>query len=138
MPRTLDETVDASLLKDQSGKSDATSVGQHEGTPMPKYLVLYRSTISAADMMATATPQAMQASMEAWMAWGAKAGDALVDFGSPTQPVGDGDPGPAGGVGGYSFIQAADIAALNTVLEDHPHKAMGTIEVLEVLPQPGM
>jgi hypothetical protein len=105
---------------------------------MPKYLVLYRSTMSAGEQMAAATPEAMQASMEAWMAWGARAGDALVDFGSPTQPVGDGDPGPAGGVGGYSFLQADDVASLNAVLEGHPHLAMGTIEVLEVLPQPGM
>jgi YCII-related domain len=105
---------------------------------MPKYLVLYRSTMSAAEQMSAATPEAMQESMEAWMAWGAKAGDALIDFGSPTQPVGDSDPGPAGGVGGYSFLQAADLASLNAVLEGHPHTAMGTIEILEVLPQPGM
>jgi hypothetical protein len=105
---------------------------------MPRYLVLYRSTTSVEDMMAAATPEAMQASMEAWMAWGAKAGDALVDFGSPTQPVSDDDPGPAGGVGGYSFLEADDVASVHAVLEGHPHKAVGTIEVLEVLPQPGM
>jgi len=105
---------------------------------MPRYLVLYRSTMSAGEQMAAATPEAMQTVMEAWMAWGAKAGDALVDFGSPTQQVSDGDPGPAGGVGGYSFLQADDEASVNAVLADHPHKAMGTIEVLEVLPQPGM
>ena len=105
---------------------------------MPRYLVLYRSTMSAGEQMAAATPEAMQTVMEAWMAWGARAGDALADFGSPTQQVSDGDPGPAGGVGGYSFLQADDEASLNAVLADHPHKAMGTIEVLEVLPQPGM
>ena len=111
---------------------------EQEGVAMPRYLVLYRSTVSAGEQMAAATPEAMQASMEAWMAWGAKAGDALVDFGSPTQPVSDGDPGPAGGVGGYSFLQAEDVASLDAVLEGHPHMAMGTIEVVEVLPQPGM
>lgn len=105
---------------------------------MPKYLVLYRSTLSVGEQMAAATPEAMQASMNDWMAWGAKAGDALVDFGSPTQPAGDGDLGPAGWVGGYSFLQADNLDAINALLEGHPHKAVGTIEVLEVLPQPGM
>ena len=105
---------------------------------MPKYLVLYRSTMSAAELMAAATPESMQASMDAWLAWGAKAGDALVDFGSPTQPVGDADPGPAGGVAGYSFVEADSYEALEDLLQGHPHKAMGTIEVAQVLPQPGM
>ena len=114
------------------------SAPQTRGNTMPKYLVLYRSTLSVGEQMAAATPEAMQASMNDWMAWGANAGDALVDFGSPTQPASDGDPGPAGWVGGYSFLQADDLTTLNALLEDHPHKAMGTIEVLEVLPQPGM
>ena len=105
---------------------------------MPRYLVLYRSTLSAPELMAAATPEAMQASLDAWLAWGAKAGDALVDFGSPTQPVGDGDPGPAGGVGGYSFLEADSYDALADLLDGHPHYAVGTIEVAEVLPQPGM
>ena len=105
---------------------------------MPKYLVLYRSTMPVSEQMAAATPEAMQASMNDWMAWGAKAGDALVDFGSPTQPASEGDPGPAGWVGGYSFLQADNLDSLNSLLEGHPHKAMGTIEILEVLPQPGM
>jgi hypothetical protein len=105
---------------------------------VPKYLVLYRSTMSVGEQMAAATPEAMQASMNDWMAWGAKAGDALVDFGSPTQPASDGDPGPAGWVGGYSFLQADNLDTLNALLENHPHQSMGTIEVLEVLPQPGM
>ncbi len=105
---------------------------------MPKYLILYRSTMSVGEQMASATPEAMKASMDAWMVWGARAGDALVDFGSPTQPASDGDPGPAGWVGGYSFLQVDDRESLDTILEGHPHSAMGTIEVLEVLPRPGM
>ena len=105
---------------------------------MPRYLVLYRSTKTAAELMAGATPEAMQAGMEAWLAWGAKAGEALVDFGSPTQPVGESDPGPAGGVSGFSFLEMPDLDALEALLADHPHRAVGTIEILEILPQPGM
>ncbi len=61
----------------------------------------------------------------------------LVDFGSPTMPTSDADPGPAGWIGGYSLLQADDLAALEEVLAEHPHKAAGTIEVLELLPMPG-
>jgi hypothetical protein len=105
---------------------------------MPKYLVLYRSQMTAGEQMANSTPEAAQAGMAAWMAWGEKAGDALVDWGSPTQPVTQGDPGPAGWVGGYSILQADDSDAVAAVLDGHPHKEVGTIEVLEILPMPGM
>lgn len=109
------------------------NVTDKKGNSMPKYLLLYHSKTASGERVA-ATPEEMQASMNDWMAWGAKAGDGLVDFGSPTQPTSDGDPGPAGPVGGYSLLQADNIDALNALLEGHPHKAMGTIEVLEVLP----
>lgn len=104
---------------------------------MTKYLVLYRSTMSLGEQMAAGTPEEMQASMEAWMAWGAAAGEHLVDFGSPTAPTSDADPGPAGWIGGYSIMQSDDLAQLNSVLANHPHKTVGTIEVLELLPMPG-
>ena len=50
---------------------------------MTKYLVLYQSSGSAAAQMATATPEQMQAGMQAWMSWAKKAGSALVDLGQP-------------------------------------------------------
>ncbi len=103
---------------------------------MTKYLLLYRSTAAPGEQMA-ATPEAMQASMEAWMAWGAGAGEHLVEFGSPTMPTSTNDPGPAGWIGGYSIMEAADMAELDDLLVGHPHTAEGTIEVLEILPMPG-
>jgi len=75
--------------------------------------------------------------MDAWMAWGAGAGDALVDWGVPTQPTSDDDPGPAGWIGGCSILQAQDVAGARTVLAGHPHNRMGTIEVLQMLDMPG-
>lgn len=67
----------------------------------------------------------------------AKAGEAIVDLGSPTQTVDGGEPGSY--IGGYSIMQAASLDDLQAVLSDHPHKAEGgTIEVLEVLKLPGM
>jgi hypothetical protein len=105
---------------------------------MTKFLVLYRATSTAAEQMAAGTPEQAQAGMEAWMAWAQRAGDAVVDLGSPLAVVeagGDaGDP-----IGGYSVLQAEDAEALVKVLDGHPHAAMGgTIEILEFLPMPGM
>jgi len=104
---------------------------------MQKFLVLYRSTMSMGEQMASTTPEERQASMDAWMAWGAAAGDALVDWGVPTQPTSDEDPGPAGWIGGYSILQAADVDAVRSVLSGHPHNQVGSIEVLQMLDMPG-
>ena len=105
---------------------------------MTKYLVLYRSSVTAGEQMAQSTPEQAQAGMDAWMAWAQRAGDAVVDLGMPLAVVeagGDsGDP-----IGGYSILQAESPDALNKVLDGHPHKTMGgTIETLEFLSMPGM
>jgi hypothetical protein len=105
---------------------------------MPKYLVLYRAPTTAAEQMAGATPEQAQAGMDAWSAWAQKAGNAIVDLGSPVGVVeagGDaGDP-----IGGFSVLQADSADALRRTLDGHPHAAMGgTIEILEFLPMPGM
>ena len=55
---------------------------------MPKYMVLYESTVSPGDLMEQSTPEQMQAGMDAWMAWAGKCGDALVDLGSPVAGFG--------------------------------------------------
>ena len=105
---------------------------------MTKYLVLYRSGMTASEQMASSTPEQARAGMEAWTAWAGQAGDAVVDLGSPTSVV---DPGGDSGdpIGGYSIMQAESHDALAALLENHPHKAMGgTIETLECLSMPGM
>jgi hypothetical protein len=102
-----------------------------------KYLVLYRSGMTASEQMASSTPEQAQAGMDAWMAWAAGAGEAIVDLGSPTSVV---DPGGDAGdpIGGYSILQADSHDALAAVLDSHPHRAMGgTIETLELLSMPG-
>ncbi len=105
---------------------------------MAKYLVLYRAKVSAVEQMSQNSPEQAQAGMQAWMEWAQKAGDALVDLGSPlgvVDPGGDeGDP-----IGGYSILQADSADALAAVLEGHPHAMWGgRIETLEMLPMPGM
>jgi hypothetical protein len=109
---------------------------------MTKYLLLYRSSVSAQDQMAGATPEQAQAGMDAWMTWGGKAGPAILDMGSPTQvvaTVGDG-PSTSGFVGGYSLMEAESTEALTALLDGHPHLMMdgNAIEVCELLPMPGM
>jgi hypothetical protein len=104
---------------------------------MTKYLVLYRAENTAAEQMAGNDPEAAEAGMQAWMQWAEKAGPAIVDLGSPTQPVA----GPGGGdpIGGYSILQAESLEALQEVLDGHPHTSWGgTIDVLELLEVPGM
>ena len=105
---------------------------------MTKYLVLYRSSMTAGEQMAQSTPEQAQAGMDAWMGWAEQAGDAVVDLGTPLAVV---DPGgdSSDPIGGYSILQAESHDALGKVLEGHPHKTMGgTIETLEFLPMPGM
>jgi hypothetical protein len=105
---------------------------------MTKFMVLYRSDVSAREMMAAGTPEQAQAGMDAWTAWAQRAGDAVVDLGAPLGVVESG--GDAGDpIGGYSILQADDAEHLGKVLDGHPHAAMGgTIEILEFLAMPGM
>ena len=103
---------------------------------MTKFLVLYRADASASEQMANATPEEQQAGMQAWMEWFGKAGEAVVDGGAPV--MGGEAAAGAPAVCGYSVLQADSRAALDTVLEGHPHTAVGTLEVLEFVPMPGM
>src|ERR1700759_3261281 len=95
---------------------------------MSKYLLLYRSETSAADQMASSTPEQAQAGMDAWMAWAGKAGSAIGD---PRAPPGEaGSVGAAasdggGHVGGFSIMEADSLDALKALLDGHPHLMMG-------------
>jgi hypothetical protein len=108
---------------------------------MTKYMVLYRSSVSAGEQMG-ASPEDAQAGMELWMQWAGKAGDAIVDLGSPlgaAASIGTGEAGQP--IGGFSILQAESVDDLKNILDGHPHfQSPGnpTIEVLEFLPIPGM
>ena len=110
---------------------------------MTKFMVLYRSALSARDQMASATPEQAKAGMEAWMAWAGKAGDAIVDLGAPLEGAAQiGAGSTAGGqaqITGYSILQAESTDALASILDAHPHLQMpgSSIEILEFLPTPG-
>jgi hypothetical protein len=107
---------------------------------MKKYLVLYRSTVSAREQMAKTTPEQSKAAMGEWMAWAQRVGSGMVDMGSPlgeTTLVN----GKAGGgfIGGFSILQATSMGDAQKLVDGHPHlKAGGSIELLEFMPIPGM
>ena len=108
---------------------------------MAKFMVMYRSPVSARDQMAGGTPEQAQAGMDAWMAWAAKAGDAIVDLGAPLADAAHLGGGSAtGDITGFSVLQAESADALTSLLDAHPHLGMpgASIDVLEFIPIPGM
>ncbi len=93
---------------------------------MEKFVVLYYAPMEAMQSIATATPEEKEAGMAGWMAWKEKAGDAVIDFGSPFMPGevcgNDGNFAPAmNEITGYSVMQASSMDALKELLKDHPH-----------------
>ena len=109
---------------------------------MAKFMVLYRSPVSAEEQMASATPEQAQAGLDAWNAWGAKAGDSLVDFGTPVSHAGVVGAGgaPSGDyIGGFSVLEAGSADELKPLLDDHPHLMIGGCDHRDsrVLAHPG-
>ncbi|MGE0451779.1 MAG: hypothetical protein AB7Q29_19555 [Vicinamibacterales bacterium] len=112
---------------------------------MVKFLVLYESTIPAAEQMKNVTPEQAKAGMDAWMAWAGRVGSAIVDMGSPVAArarlTGSNQTAPANAqTSGYSILQAESKDALMALLENHPHfmSPGASIQVFEFLPLPGM
>lgn len=109
---------------------------------MAKYMILYCSPTSVQEMMGNASPEQMKEGMDAWMAWAGKAGDTLVDLGSPVAHASHTGPGTHPGaeeVCGYSILQADSREAVDAILDGHPHLVPGnSIEVFEMVTPPGM
>ena len=113
---------------------------------MPKYMVLYRSSVPATEQMGS-DPEAAQAGMALWMNWAGRVGPAIADMGSPLGSVAtvtaSGSTADVSSpfIGGFSVLEADSVDAAKKLLDDHPHfHAPGdpTIELLEFLPIPGM
>jgi hypothetical protein len=111
---------------------------------MSKFLVLYNSQMSASEVMGSSSPEEAQAGMEAWMQWAQKAGDAVVDLGSPLESRTHLESGSTSDssnpASGYSILQADSAEAATNLLAEHPHLSVpgNTIDLLEVLSMPGM
>ena len=112
---------------------------------MAKYLVIYNSTMAAADLMANASPEQMKASMAEWLAWRDEASQAFTfDFGMPLQAAGritpDGVTASDNPASGYSIIEGDSKDTIIELLQKHPHlkREGASIDLLEMLSMPGM
>ena len=111
---------------------------------MKKFLVLYKAPTSAFEQMRKSTPEQQKAGMDAWMAWSKKAAASIVDMGAPlgkSVRVTKGGTSPStNDLGGFSIMQAESKEALGEAMKGHPHfmTPEGVIEVVELMPMPGM
>lgn len=110
---------------------------------MKKFVVLYIATQSAQELMAESSPEAAQEGMKAWMQWADRAGDALVDLGTPLgagkEVTSTGVADTESTVGGYSVLQAENMDGALALLEGHPHLMLpgASIRAYEALDMPG-
>jgi hypothetical protein len=111
---------------------------------MKKFLVLYKAPASSFEQMRKATPEQQKAGMDGWMAWSKTAAGSIVDMGGPLGKSlrvtkGGASPSP-NDLGGFSIMQAESKEALAETMKGHHHFMMpdGSIEVVEVMPVPGM
>lgn len=111
---------------------------------MKKFLVLYKAPTSSFDQMRKATPEQQKAGMDAWMSWSKKSASSIVDMGGPLgkslRVTPDGSTPVSNDLGGFSVLQAESKEALAESLKGHPHFMTpdGSIEVVELMPIPGM
>jgi hypothetical protein len=110
---------------------------------VPRFLVLYRASVSARQQMAGATPEQMKAGMDAWMAWAKRNQKIIVDLGAPLgggRRIGS-SPGTADDtITGYTIVDAPSTDAVVKAFQDHPHSHTpgdSSIEIIEAMAMPG-
>src|SRR6201996_7023239 len=85
-----------------------------------KFMILYRAQTSTREQMANATPEQMQAGLEAWRIWATKVGYALTDLGAPFAHTTHVGPSAATtDVCGYSLLEAGSAYAGGNPLDGH-------------------
>ena len=107
-------------------------------------MVLFKSTLSASELMANATPEQMQTSMEEWTTWKDNLDESIgFEWGLPLQTTAEVTTSEVlegnSPVSGYAIMQG-DKQAVTEVLKSHPHlkREGATIDVLEMISMPGM
>lgn len=108
---------------------------------MPKFMMVYKG--EATDMSDMSQEQAQEV-MAKWGTWMQRVGDALVDVGAPfglgTSLIDDGSSGSAVSLTGYSIVEAADMAAAQSLADGHPYLSEGkgdfAIDIFELMPVP--
>lgn len=108
-------------------------------------MIIHNALEPAREQMARSTPEQMQASMAAWMAWKDEAEKQVkFEFGNPMQAVGrvtrGGVTGSDNQASGYSMIVADSKELVLEVLQNHPHlqRDGATMDVLEMVTMPGI
>ena len=102
---------------------------------MTKFLILYRSTKSAKESMAGATPERAAV----WEKWRDGAREAMVEVGLPLQAVGKITPygvtDSTDKTVGYSVMQGESKAVIVSLLKAHPQLEQpgAVIDILEML-----
>ncbi len=112
---------------------------------MAKFMVLYNSTTTATELMASATPEQMKAGMDEWIQWRDEVSKtAQFDFGMPLQAVSrvtpDGVTESDNPASGYSIMEGESKETIAELLRTHPHlkRDGATIDVFEMISMPGM
>jgi len=112
---------------------------------MKKFVALYSAPRAAIEqMMATVTPEQMEAGMDAWWGWMKKNEKVLADMGAPlgktrritAQGVAD----MRNEITGYTIVEADSLDAAARLFEGHPHFRLpgAHVEVMECMPVPGV
>jgi len=112
---------------------------------MKKFLVLYRMDMGEMrKMMASTSAEDRKKSMGEWEVWMKKNMASLVDSGAPVgktkQTMKGGIADIKNDIGGYSIVQAESHEAAAALFANSPHLTMpgATVEVMEIMPMPGM
>ncbi|HEX3499497.1 MAG TPA: hypothetical protein VHT04_09245 [Stellaceae bacterium] len=113
---------------------------------MKKFMVLYMAPGAEFEKtMKNATPEQQKNGMDAWMKWMNANKASIVDGGAPLGKAKRVDSKGASNtkneIGGYSVVQAeSHDAATKMFGQDHPHLHMpgAWIEIVEIMPMPGM
>jgi hypothetical protein len=107
---------------------------------MKKFIVLYKSEQPAEEMIRNTTEEQRKQGTDLWMQWASKAGDTLVDLGTPLgngrSIAKTGTENLHAGVSGYSIMQGESMETIRKLLEEHPHfmtPGKASIEVYETL-----
>ena len=112
---------------------------------MKKFLVLYRMDMGEMrKMMASTSAEDRKKSMGEWELWMKKNMASFVDSGAPVgktkQTTKDGVADIKNDIGGYSIVQNESHEAAAALFANSPHLTMpgATVEVMEIMPMPGM
>jgi hypothetical protein len=111
-----------------------------------KFMVLYMASGAEFEkMMKDSTPEEQKKGMDAWMKWMNSNKKSIVEGGAPlgkTKRVdAKGVSNMKNEVGGYSVVQAESHDAATKIFgKDHPHLHLpgAWIEIVEIMPMPGM